>query len=92
MEEKIKRGRKKKFNDLVKVNFYIERELYEIYDEIVQVTNEIKGTDAITFSSVVRQILKSRGADLLIALRSQREKINTEKAIAMNLVLPKSDL
>lgn len=91
MEEKSKRGRKKKFNDLVKINFYIERELVEIYDEIIKITNEIKDTDTITFSSIARQILKSRGTILLGALRIQQEKINTEKAVASSLVNPKTD-
>lgn len=91
MEEKSKRGRKKKFNDLVKINFYIERELVEIYDEIIQITNEIKDTDTITFSSIARQILKSRGTILLGALRTQQEKINTEKAVALSFANPKTD-
>ena len=42
MEEKKKRGRKKKIDDLVKSNFYIAKELHDQIHELVKLTNEFK--------------------------------------------------
>ena len=75
MEEKKKRGRKKKIDDLVKSNFYIAKELHDQIHELVKLTNEFKETDSITYSSMVRQCLATNIPKLLNAMKARMKEI-----------------
>jgi hypothetical protein len=78
MEEKSKKGRKKKFNDLVKASFYIERELYDQVNELVELSNEFKDVDSFTFSIIARQCLATNIPKLLNAMKEKMGRIDDQ--------------
>lgn len=69
MKDKKKRGRKKKFEDLVKTNFYIEREI------------EYKEIDSITFSIIARQCLSINIPKLLKVMKERMGKYDDKSEI-----------
>ena len=71
MDDKKKKGRKKKFNDLVKASFYIERELNDQINELAELTNKFKGVDSITFSIIARQCLVANIPKMLKGLKER---------------------
>ena len=71
MNQKSKRGRKKKQNKLVRANFRVEEQTIKNLNEIARLLNEIKGKDSITFSDVARRLLDRRCALLLKVLQEQ---------------------
>lgn len=81
MKDKKKRGRKKKFEDLVKTNFYIEREIYDQVNELVKLTNEYKEIDSITFSIIARQCLSTNIPKLLKVMKERMGKSEDKSEI-----------
>lgn len=81
MEEvKKQKGRKKKYNNLIKTNIYIEQETLERLNEIVDLTNELKETKDIMLSSIIREILNKRSSVLVNQLKIELEKKQKEKS------------
>lgn len=81
MEEvKKQKGRKKKYNNLIKTNIYIEQETLERLNEIVALTNELKETTDIMLSSIIREILNKRSSVLVNQLKIEIEKKKKEKS------------
>lgn len=81
MEEvKKQKGRKKKYNNLIKTNIYIEQETLERLNEIVDLTNELKETKDIMLSSIIREILNKRSSVLVNQLKIEIEKKQKEKS------------
>ena len=81
MEEvKKPKGRKKKYNNLIKTNIYIEQETLERLNEIVALTNELKETKDIMLSSIIREILNKRSFVLVNQLKIEIEKKQKEKS------------
>ena len=81
MEEvKKQKGRKKKYNNLIKTNIYIEQETLERLNEIVALTNELKETKDIMLSSIIREILNKRSSVLVNQLKIEIEKKQKEKS------------
>ena len=74
MDQKNKRGRKKKFNKLTIANIRLEEETVERLTEIARLLNEIKSMNSITFSDVARRLLDRRSALLLEFLKEQLAK------------------
>ena len=82
MEEvKKQKGRKKKYNNLIKTNIYIEQETLERLNEIVALTNELKETKDIMLSSIIREILSKRSSVLVNQLKIEIDKKQKEKSI-----------
>lgn len=81
MEEVKKlKGRKKKYNNLIKTNIYIEQDTLERLNEIVALTNELKETKDIMLSSIIREILNKRSSVLVSQLKIEIEKKQKEKS------------
>lgn len=81
MEEvKKQKGRKKKYNNLIKTNIYLEQETLERLNEIVALTNELKETKDIMLSSIIREILNKRSSVLVNQLKIEIEKKQKEKS------------
>ena len=81
MEEvKKQKGRKKKYNNLIKTNIYIEQDTLERLNEIVALTNELKETKDIMLSSIIREILNKRSSVLVSQLKIEIEKKQKEKS------------
>ena len=81
MEEKNKKGRKRKFKELVKTSFYVERELYDQVNELVRLTNEYKEIDSITFSIIARQCLSTNIPKLLKVMKERMGKSDDRSGI-----------
>lgn len=81
MEEvKKQKGRKKKYNNLIKTNIYIEQDTLERLNKIVALTNELKETKDIMLSSIIREILNKRSSVLVSQLKIEIEKKQKEKS------------
>ena len=81
MEEvKKQKGRKKKYNNLIKTNIYLEQETLERLNEIVALTKELKETTDIMLSSIIREILNKRSSVLVNQLKIEIEKKKKEKS------------
>lgn len=79
MEEvKKQKGRKKKYNNLIKTNIYIEQETLERLNEIVALTSELKETKDIMLSSIIREILSKRSSVLVNQLKIEIDKKKKE--------------
>lgn len=80
MAQKSKRGRKKKFPDLLRRSIWLEKETIDQLEKIAALTKVVTGKDAITFSDVVRKLLDRR----IPALLGEMRKLKKEKELQVN--------
>lgn len=80
MAQKSRRGRKKKFPDLLRRSIWLEKETIDQLEKIASLTNAVTGKDSITFSDVVRKLLNKR----LPALLGEMKKLKKEKELQVN--------
>ncbi len=73
---KSNRGRKRVYKDLIKTNIYIEQETLDRLNQIVDLTNELNGTDGTMLSNVIRSILTKNS---LVLLSDLNKKTNKQK-------------
>ena len=71
---KSNRGRKRVYKDLIKTNIYIEQETLDRLNQIVDLTNELNGTDGTMLSNVIRSILTKNSLVLLSDLNKKTSK------------------
>lgn len=88
MAQKSKRGRKKKFPDLLRRSIWLEKETIDQLEKIAALTKVVTGKDAITFSDVVRKLLDRRIPALLGEMRKlkKEKELQVEKNLESSLV------
>lgn len=74
MSQKSRRGRKKKFPDLLRRSIWLEKSTIDQLEEIAKLTNAVTEKDSITFSDIARKLLNKRMPALLGEMRKLKKK------------------
>lgn len=83
MSQKSRRGRKKKFTDLLRRSIWLEKATIDHLEEIAKLTNAVTGKDSITFSDVARKLLNKRMPALLGEMRrlKKQKEVQTDNEL-----------
>jgi len=74
MSQKSRRGRKKKFPNLVRTSLWLEKETFNYLNEVAVLTRKVTSKESVTYSDVARKLLKNRTPELLEELKNLLKK------------------
>lgn len=83
MSQKSRRGRKKKFPNLLRRSVWLEKETIAQLEIITTLAKAVTSSDTITFSDVVRKLLNKR----IPALVNELTKIKMQKELKVDEAL-----